>query len=157
MTSTRMHVWTESIKVCGEETPDNITMSSKFQFVDGYKPSRANKRLIRSHAMKGKNAGKSVHRASRLSLVTKQPPRQCMLPSQAQVNLRYSVDQRDVLKRPASVLSGPGDGLLFCSLPVQFTPASLHVVSQCKPFTISLCRQKDRIALISHHSLQLCG
>lgn len=157
MTSTRMHVWTEPINLCSENAPDNIIMSSKFQFVDGYKPSRANKRLIRSHAMKGRNAGKSVHRASRLFLVAKQPPRQCLLPRQALANLRYGADQRDVLKRPASVLSSPGDGLLFCSLPVQFTPASLHVVSQCKPFTISLCRQTDRVGLISYHSLQLCG
>ncbi|KAF3015841.1 hypothetical protein E8E14_005616 [Neopestalotiopsis sp. 37M] len=35
-----------------------------------------------------------------------------------------------------SVLSGPGDGLLFCSLPVQFTPASLHVVSQFFNFVV---------------------
>ncbi|KAL7953566.1 hypothetical protein V8C34DRAFT_296612 [Trichoderma compactum] len=43
-----------------------------FYFVDGAQTNRAAKKLARSHVMKGKNAGRKVHRRSRLQLA---PPR----------------------------------------------------------------------------------
>ncbi|KAF7533748.1 hypothetical protein G7054_g6815 [Neopestalotiopsis clavispora] len=41
-----------------------------------------------------------------------------------------------LVAQSGAVHSGPGNGLLFCSLPVQFTPASLHVVSQFFNFVV---------------------
>ncbi|KAL9473213.1 hypothetical protein ACSS6W_007593 [Trichoderma asperelloides] len=43
-----------------------------FHFVDGIQTNRAAKKLVRSHVMKGKNAGKRFHRRSRRQLA---PPR----------------------------------------------------------------------------------
>ncbi|ETS77712.1 hypothetical protein PFICI_09774 [Pestalotiopsis fici W106-1] len=111
-------------------------MGNAFQFVEGFQPSRANKRLIRRHAMIGRNAGKSVHRASRLSLATKQPPRQCSLPRRSFVTLHHGDAQKNEITGPVSILASLGDGFLSCSLPVEFTPSSLRVVSQFFNFVI---------------------
>lgn len=43
-------------------------MDKSFEFIDSTKSDRLTKRLVRSHAMKGKNAGKKLHRRSRLDL-----------------------------------------------------------------------------------------
>ncbi|KAL7943490.1 hypothetical protein V8C42DRAFT_329199 [Trichoderma barbatum] len=47
-------------------------VGTTFYFVDGAQTNSAAKKLIRSHVMKGKNAGKRFHRRSRLQL---EPPR----------------------------------------------------------------------------------
>src|ERR1700712_2166697 len=41
-------------------------MEKTFHFVDGAQVGRTNRSLIRSHVMKGKNAGRKVHRPSKL-------------------------------------------------------------------------------------------
>ena len=41
-------------------------MERSFLFVDGVQADKSSKRLLRRHVMKGKNAGKTVHRRSRL-------------------------------------------------------------------------------------------
>ncbi|MBV36668.1 MAG: hypothetical protein CMP47_14640 [Rickettsiales bacterium] len=43
-------------------------MEDNFAFIDCTKSDRSTKKLVRSHAMKGKNAGKTHHRRSRLDL-----------------------------------------------------------------------------------------
>nr|CAQ58441.1 putative leucin zipper protein [Sordaria macrospora] len=43
-------------------------MGKGFQFIDSTKTDRVTRRLVRSHAMKGKNVGKVLHRRSRLEL-----------------------------------------------------------------------------------------
>ncbi|KAE8138646.1 hypothetical protein BDV38DRAFT_69075 [Aspergillus pseudotamarii] len=43
-------------------------MEKTFYFIDGLQPDRTSKKLMRRHVMKGKNAGKKVHRASREGL-----------------------------------------------------------------------------------------
>lgn len=43
-------------------------MEQTFLFVDGVNADRASKRLMRRHVMKGKNAGKTFHRPSKLGL-----------------------------------------------------------------------------------------
>lgn len=40
-------------------------MGKTFHFIDGLQPDRTSKKLMRRHVMKGKNAGKKIHRASR--------------------------------------------------------------------------------------------
>ncbi|KAE8370606.1 hypothetical protein BDV27DRAFT_35461 [Aspergillus caelatus] len=49
-------------------------MENMFYFIDGLQPDRTSKKLMRRHVMKGKNAGKKIHRASKgLSKDSHQP------------------------------------------------------------------------------------
>lgn len=41
-------------------------MAKTFYFIDGVQPDESSKKLMRRHVMKGKNAGKKVHRTSKL-------------------------------------------------------------------------------------------
>ncbi|KAH7627516.1 hypothetical protein B0T09DRAFT_347131 [Sordaria sp. MPI-SDFR-AT-0083] len=47
---------------------NTVMMGKGFQFIDSTKTDRVTRRLVRSHAMKGKNVGKVLHRRSRLEL-----------------------------------------------------------------------------------------
>ncbi|EED13788.1 conserved hypothetical protein [Talaromyces stipitatus ATCC 10500] len=48
-------------------------MDQTFLFVDGFETGKAARQRIRSHVMNGKNAGKKVHRRSRLGLMPSTP------------------------------------------------------------------------------------
>lgn len=45
-------------------------MENSFHFVDGFRPDRASKKLMRRHVMRGKNAGKQLRRRSRKDLTS---------------------------------------------------------------------------------------
>jgi len=100
-------------------------MEKTFQFVDSSaKVDRVTRKLMRSHVMKGKNAGKTVHRRSRLELgAGRTPCGDASLPNGAR-------------KRNAEEL-GPvarnlGNVLRTFQFPVELGESSLKIINQCK-------------------------
>jgi hypothetical protein len=101
-------------------------MEKTFQFVDSSaKVDRVTRKLIRSHVMKGKNAGKTVHRRSRLELGAGRTP--CG---------DASLPNGEARKRNAEEL-GPvarnlGNVLRTFQFPVELSENSLKIINQCK-------------------------
>jgi hypothetical protein len=112
-----------------------MTTEKKYYFIDGIEADRASKKLMRRHVMKGKNAGKTFHRPSRVASEKARrtgtvdgscapPAARCCDPEGRYVywmHLSARTVVRDV-----------GDMLLPISLPVEVTPQSLKVINQCK-------------------------
>lgn len=112
-------------------------MEQTFHFVDGLSNDDKNKKLMRRHVMKGKNAGKKIHRRSRLDLqVTRSRPNVVIHSSQISNNLRqkyYHADWRYVSPNVLSI--DFRNVFLTFSLPVRVTPYSLEVINECeRPF-----------------------
>jgi hypothetical protein len=89
---------------------------------------------MRSHVMKGKNAGKKLHRSSKLDLVKSSSSenkifKQIRNPNEE--NEPESVTQQKLLFPTATVRDL---GNVFCtvSFPVKLRPYSLEVINQCK-------------------------
>ncbi|EXJ79038.1 hypothetical protein A1O3_08539 [Capronia epimyces CBS 606.96] len=102
-----------------------------FEFIDSTKSDKATRRLARSHAMKGKNAGKTLHRhrQSRLDLRGQQTAT-ARVPNRrsAQENEnRRTLAVQDSLDLTYPALS---DKLLSVSFPVETTPQGLGLISQ---------------------------
>ncbi|KAL7935998.1 hypothetical protein V8C35DRAFT_278229 [Trichoderma chlorosporum] len=106
---------------------------TKFYFVNSSsQTSRATKRLIRSHVMKGKNAGKTFHRRSRLQLA----------PPGLNVGERAAIFQRDLDKSQKeyhysdeehaelnSIMNCPINAILT-GLPVKVTSPSMEIMNE---------------------------
>lgn len=89
------------------------TLSFIDQGALGMGPSKSDRRIIRSHVMKGKNAGK---------------PRQSTRRSNATVHVKHT---------PGSIFSKPGPGLLWndlclTSFPQQLDAESTKLMHRCK-------------------------
>jgi hypothetical protein len=101
-------------------------MKKTFHFVDSSdKVDRATQRSARSYVMKGKNAGKTVHRRSRFGLGAGQTP--CN---------DASVPKGDV-RKPNPEELGPvarnlGNVLCTFKFPVELSGSSLKSIDQCK-------------------------
>lgn len=111
-----------------------------FYFVDGRDADRESKRLMRRHVMKGKNAGKRVHRGSRLALqkaravAAKYPDK----PLQPVVHYSYEQRVRDmnwIYLSLGSAARSFGNVLQPFSLPFEVTVESLGVINRCKSGT----------------------
>jgi len=100
-------------------------MEKAFQFVDSSaKVDRVTRKLMRSHVMKGKNAGKTVHRRSRLELGAGRTP------------CDDASFQNETRKRNSEEL-GPvprnlGNVLRTFQFPVELSESSLKNIDQCK-------------------------
>ncbi|KAE8147057.1 hypothetical protein BDV25DRAFT_169418 [Aspergillus avenaceus] len=102
-------------------------MEKTFYFIDGLHPDRTSKKLMRRHVMKGKNAGKTIHRASREGL-------------SKDLHLIKAVKASGLHRRSCngdgSVDLGPvdrkfGDPILTSSLPIaQVNRCSLNIINQ---------------------------
>ncbi|RAL03640.1 uncharacterized protein BO80DRAFT_349697 [Aspergillus ibericus CBS 121593] len=97
-------------------------MEKAFYFIDGIQPDRASKKQMRRHVMKGKNAGKRLHRASRTNRSTdSHQPQAFKAPG---------------LSRKGSVVSCPvdrkfGDAIATgCLSTVDVNPRSLKIINQ---------------------------
>lgn len=111
-------------------------MEKTFHFVNGITNDEKSKKLMRRHVMKGKNAGKKVHRRSRLDLqVTRSQP------NVSDGFSRIDADEREIdhmnhaewkYLSPSSVSVELGNVFLTLSLPVEITPHSLEVINKCK-------------------------
>lgn len=113
-------------------------MEKKFHFVNGISPDEASKRLVRRHVMKGKNAGKKVHRRSRMDLqVTQSRPNIVNNPlrlSEDMMQKYYRTNWRYV--SPSRLSIDFGNAFLPFSLtfspPVEVTPDSLDIINECE-------------------------
>jgi hypothetical protein len=101
-------------------------MEKTFKFVDSSaKVDRVTRKLMRSHVMKGKNAGKTVHRRSRFELSAGRTPcSDACFPNE------------EARKRNAEEL-GPvarnlGNVLRTFQFPVELSESSLKSIDQCK-------------------------
>jgi len=102
-----------------------------FQFVDGIGADRATKRLIKSHAMKGKNAGRKIHRRSRLDIVRQKLPR----PVHIQGEDDKSAVVITALPAPDATLKISRSlchVLLTLSCPLALNPGALRIINQCE-------------------------
>ncbi|RYP24905.1 hypothetical protein DL767_008529 [Monosporascus sp. MG133] len=101
-------------------------MDKTFHFVDGIRGDRVSRRQMRRFVMKGKNAGKTFHRQSRLKLARHQPNTSSAL-------ARISGDaDKGVLASSTTIERVLGNVFLTLSLPVEFSPHSLKVINECK-------------------------
>ncbi|RYP43306.1 hypothetical protein DL770_011743 [Monosporascus sp. CRB-9-2] len=99
-------------------------MDKTFHFLDGIRGDRASRRQMRRFVMKGKNAGKTFHRPSRLKLARNQTNT-----SSALVRTSGDVD-KGVLTSSNAIERVLGNVFLTLSLPVEFSPHSLKVINE---------------------------
>lgn len=105
-----------------------------FFFVDGTETSRAAKKLIRSHVMKGKNAGKKLHRRSRLEVAP-----QRLNASERTIILRRHLDTSkkeynysdEEYAKLNSIMDCPSNAILT-GLPVKITNLSMEILNECE-------------------------
>ncbi|RYP64384.1 hypothetical protein DL771_008778 [Monosporascus sp. 5C6A] len=99
-------------------------MDKTFHFVDGIRDDRASRRQMRRFVMKGKNAGKTFNRPSRLELARHKPNTRRAL-------ARISGDaDKGVLASSTAIERVLGNVFLTLSLPVEFSPYSLKVINE---------------------------
>lgn len=104
-------------------------MEKSFQFVDGTNIDNITRKTIRSHVMKGKNARRTVHRPSRLTLTRRPPPGH----KAAQRTPRESRKEEDSTSISMNVSRNLGSLFLTVKFPIELTPHSVKVVNQCEP------------------------
>jgi hypothetical protein len=112
-------------------------MDRKFLFVDGVQTSKTARQRIRRHVMNGKNAGKKVHRRSRLDLI-------CPTPYYQKHRSIQRLESRDFDEEHSSKeqsLACPimnhrsfGNPFRTLSYPVETTSYTIDVFNQCKRF-----------------------
>lgn len=120
-----------------------VMAGTTFYFVDGAQTNRAAKKLVRSHVMKGKNAGKRFHRRSRLQPA---PPglntgeRTIILRrhlDKSQKEYHYSDEEHAVLN---SIMDCPINAILT-GLPVKVTNPSMEIMNECEALTSMVTSQ----------------
>ncbi|RYP45354.1 hypothetical protein DL768_008291 [Monosporascus sp. mg162] len=99
-------------------------MDKTFHFVDGIRSDRASRRQMRRFVMKGKNAGKTFHRPSRLKLDRHQPDT-----SSALARISGGAD-KGALASSTAIERVFGNVFLTLSLPVEFSPHSLRIINE---------------------------
>ncbi|KAH8888079.1 hypothetical protein GQ53DRAFT_872304 [Thozetella sp. PMI_491] len=105
-------------------------MDKGFQFVNGPRADKTARRLIRSHVMRGKNTGKTIHRQSRLELAGQLPG---WSNSQKRASELANLDEAGADWRyfcPATIARNIGDLFLTLAFPLEPTPYSLRVINQ---------------------------
>lgn len=107
-------------------------MEKSFQFVDGANIDDIARKSIRSHVMKGKNARRTVHRQSRLSLTSWLPPGHNAAQRTPQGS-RKDEDSTSISMKSMKVSRNLGSLFLTFKFPIELTPDSITVVNQCKP------------------------
>lgn len=108
-------------------------MEKGFYFIDGYQPDRTSKKLMRRHVMKGKNAGKKFHRASRRTLAINSH----QLESTKVGGLDRRPSAGGISEAPSTVDKAFGDAILSSSLPmVEVSQSSLKIINQCESLKV---------------------
>ncbi|OBT65829.1 hypothetical protein VE03_05446 [Pseudogymnoascus sp. 23342-1-I1] len=100
-------------------------MEKSFQFVDGANIDNIARKSIRSHVMKGKNARRTIHRQSRLSLNSRLPPGH----NATQCTQRSRKDE-DSTSNFMIVSRNLGSLFLTLRFPIELTPHSIKVINQ---------------------------
>ncbi|KAH8648433.1 hypothetical protein BX600DRAFT_554941 [Xylariales sp. PMI_506] len=113
-------------------------MKKGFAFIDGLKDDRATRRKALSHAMKGKNFGKTHHRPSKLGQRSRRRNlRQTYLAAIDADQYHFELDS-------ASGSPGLDSHVLCCKhlpipFPIETTPLNRHTINQFFTFYISAC------------------
>ncbi|KAH8680749.1 hypothetical protein BX600DRAFT_504504 [Xylariales sp. PMI_506] len=103
-------------------------MQQTFRFVDGVQVDKSTRKLMRSHVMKGKNAGKKFHRPSRLeaskrgqqqSMVLAWPPAKPLKPHEFTSPLHLS---------PSDIVKNVGNILCTLQAPIVVEPVQLRII-----------------------------
>jgi hypothetical protein len=114
---------------------------AKFEFVDTTKDNRTTRRIALSHVMKGKNAGRTHNRRSRLSSAQQ--------PNDRQLSCHFQGVQYGAHVGCASSCGALGapkwDRLLHASFPVEATPHSQSLITECKWLTM-----RDEVRLFTN-------
>ncbi|KAI5461788.1 hypothetical protein BGZ63DRAFT_424645 [Mariannaea sp. PMI_226] len=113
-------------------------MDKEFFFVDGIQPDRASKRLMRRHVMKGKNAGKTINRPSRLQLAKQRPGTLSHLTcphTSHRPNASQCLSKGWIKTSPYAIHGNLGGGLFTFMLPVKVTPDALRIIHEFYTFT----------------------
>ncbi len=103
-------------------------MEDNFAFIDCTKSDRSTKKLVRSHAMKGKNAGKTHHRRSRLDLSRSHKSGQSAL-VQPLDRLNNQECRMGLL---GLTYEAVGEQLLAIPFPIEATSQNRPIINQCK-------------------------
>jgi len=106
-------------------------MDKTFQFVDSTMIDGVTRKLMRSHVMKGKNAGKTVHRRSRFDLNTGRIQRDYSSVPRDLVARHEAVEKRS-LKEVGPIPRNRGNVLRTFRFPVELAEGSLKTIDQCK-------------------------
>jgi hypothetical protein len=103
----------------------------KFAFIDGTKKDKSTRRLARSHAMRGKNVGKTHPRRPRPAMGEPYTSKEA-----TPANLRNLEEENGTAPVQGAIsfyhAVWGGDALLSASFPLVATPQSLDVINQCK-------------------------
>lgn len=115
-------------------------MDQKFLFVDGVETGKAARKRIRRHVMNGKNAGKKVHRRSRLDLIRPAPYYQKQKFSQQrepQIVEKQVTRMDQSLACPIMSHRSLGNPFRTLSYPVETTSYTINVFNQCKSICVA--------------------
>lgn len=105
-------------------------MEKTFQFVDSTKVDSVTRKVMRSHVMRGKNAGKTVHRRSRLDLGAGRMPYDNASPLRDLQSL-HEAKRRDS-EELRSIERNLGNVLCTFPFPVELSENSLKTIDRCK-------------------------
>jgi hypothetical protein len=106
-----------------------VDKAQTYQFIDAMRSDRDTKRLIRSHAMRGKNVGKTHVRRSRLAMTGNLSPQ---LSTDSQVSSGNSgVDASRSTPTAENVLSMPRRNLGYLVFPVEVTGYDMRLIDEC--------------------------
>lgn len=115
-------------------------MEKSFHFVDTTQNDKASRRQVRRFVMKGKNAGKTVHRPSRMAALAKHHQQQANTSSSSSSMALSRVTASDGDMEALFAYSGAlatkyRDMYPTFSLPVKVAPHSLKIINQCELHT----------------------
>ena len=127
-------------------------MAQPFQFVDGLNPDRASKRRMRQHVMKGKNAGRTVQRKSRLDVLAKwhNAPADVNISTIAKPLVeeeRHGNGEDMPVPDPEMRFGGAFQSL---ALPVEVAAYPMKVINDCEKMTV-LSPYSGRPANVSYY------
>ena len=112
-------------------------MHQDFFFIDGIQADKTSKRLMRRHVMKGKNAGRTLHRPSRTKQRVSRSQAQ-FVSTLATCDTANEHEQHDnaldwlLPLSPAFMVSKRLGNGLSLGVPIQVTRESLEVINECK-------------------------
>lgn len=118
-------------------------MEKSFHFVDTTQNDKASRRQVRRFVMKGKNAGKTVHRPSRMAALAKHHQQQANTSSSSGGGSSMALsrvtasdgDMEALFAYSGALATKYRDMYPTFSLPVKVAPHSLKIINQCELHT----------------------
>ncbi len=107
-------------------------MEKSFFFVDGTQVNKTTRKLMRSHVMKGKNAGRTIHRPSKLDLTKGSPYHYQPLQRDRYLPDEDATSAKQIQSYPTVIARNIGNLFVTLSFPLELTANSLDIISQCQ-------------------------